>query len=115
MGLLRLEVKDYDQARKLFERALQIDPKCIPALNNLGVMDHVQGKYDSARENFGQILKIDPKWAKAHFNLAVLYESPSMLDDRKKAIEHYERYLELGGGDRDSEARLAIAELKSKG
>lgn len=110
MGNLRRRVEDMTQARRYYLEALKRDPGHIPSLNNLAVMADADGQYDQARQYLEAILKADPNWAKAYFNLGALYETG--LNDKARAIEYYEKYLQIGG-DLEQKARDNIAALRS--
>jgi tetratricopeptide (TPR) repeat protein len=109
LGNLRRDVNDLAQAKRYYQEALKVDPTFVPALNNLAYMADNAGEYDQARGYLEAILRADPSWAKAYFNLAVLYET--RYNDKTRAIEYYERYLQMGG-DLEDKARNNIAKLK---
>lgn len=110
LGNLRRDVGDLAQAKRFYLEALKRDPKFIPALNNLAYMADNAGQYTQSREYLEAIIKADPTWAKAYFNLGVLHET--RFNDPAKAIEYYEKYLQIGG-DLEQKARDNIAALRA--
>ena len=58
------------EARRAYERALELDPKYVPALINLGNLHYAEGRSDEARACFERAIAQEPVNAKARFNLA---------------------------------------------
>jgi len=58
------------EARRAYERALELDPKYVPALINLGNLHYGAGRPDEARACFERAIEQEPGNAKARFNLA---------------------------------------------
>jgi len=50
-------------------------------------------RYDEAVVEYQEVLKISPNDADAHYNLALIYDDH--LNEKRKAIQHYEEYLKL--------------------
>jgi tetratricopeptide (TPR) repeat protein len=57
-------------AQHAYERALDLDPKHVPALINLGNLHYGAGRPDEARACFERALEHEPGNTKARFNLA---------------------------------------------
>lgn len=60
---------------------------------NLAVMYDRSGDYQNACKEYLESLKVASNDTDTHYNLAIIYDDH--LDDKKKAIEHYQKYLEL--------------------
>ena len=78
------------QAEEAFEKALEIRPNYIPALNFLRATYQFQGNYQAAIQPLQKILEIDPSqqlWA--HYDLGVLYQ---FLGDNQSSQRHFEIY-----------------------
>jgi len=60
---------------------------------NLAVMYDRNGDYKNACKEYLESLKVSSNDADTHYNLAIVYDDH--LNDKKKAIEHYQKYLEL--------------------
>jgi putative PEP-CTERM system TPR-repeat lipoprotein len=71
-GAAYLGKKDFARARASFERALEIDPKFLPAAANLARLDLKDKQPDAAKARFERILKADPKQFQAMLALANL-------------------------------------------
>jgi len=60
---------------------------------NLGVAYTKEKNYDMAIDEYESVLSLNPQDADTHYNLAILYDE--VRKNSKKAIEHYQKYLEL--------------------
>lgn len=67
---------------------------------NLGLERLRRGEFKQAEEAFLRAQQMNPADAEACYNLGVLYEN--YLGDRKKAIEYYQRYIDLAAGAEDT-------------
>ena len=88
MGAATLGLKNYDEARSLFEKALEIDADYFPAEMNLGQIDRFQGDFDAAKARFDSILARDTENLSALNALAQLALSQG---ETEEAIEWLER------------------------
>lgn len=61
MGVLCAELHRADQARELFERALDVDPRHIPAMFNLASLFEEAGEREQATALYHKILSIEPR------------------------------------------------------
>jgi len=81
----------YHEAVAEYERAIQLDPKFIEAHLSLGELFEEKGLYQQAIARYTHALSIEPRHPGAMYGLALAYEKV----DTKKAIEQWERYIEL--------------------
>ena len=93
IGLIQMELEDYDKAQAAFEQSLAINDANPYAHNGLGLALREQGEFDNARIHYERALVLDPKYARAHFNLAVLGEL--YLQDMNLALNHFRAYQNL--------------------
>lgn len=101
-----------DQAIELYGRASDLEPdRAEPyAGRGLALLDMGQGP--QAEASFEQALRLNPKYAVAVMGLAEAYK---FVGKKEKAIEYYQRYLELQpNGPEAPAARNAIARLKEQ-
>jgi tetratricopeptide (TPR) repeat protein len=89
---------------------LIIDPEHPAALNQLGMLLRRQGKFRDAESAYTRAVTADPDYALAHYNLGVLNEL--YLQQLDLALQHFERYVELGGDD--DQVTKWIADLKRR-
>lgn len=74
------------------EKALEIDSRCEPALNNLGVALGYSRKVSDAIATFRKLLEVNPNSAQGHFNISgFLFISGEVTE----AIKHLKRAQEL--------------------
>ena len=62
-----------DNARRLYQEALKVDPAYAEALNNLGVIYIHDKNYEAARNSLEKAARVNPGWADPYYNLACLY------------------------------------------
>jgi tetratricopeptide (TPR) repeat protein len=73
----------FDAAIAKINAALQIDPKCVPALNLRGSIYTQQKHWDLAEKDYQTVLQIDPKNSPAKFDLAeILFRQAKYADAR---------------------------------
>ena len=116
-----------EHARELAERAHALSPKDARIVNNLGVSYLVAGEFEKAEQAFRAAILLDPADAALHNNLGLAVGRQGryaealaqfrlagteqaaennlgylyyLNGDHAQAIAHFERSLELGGGDR---------------
>jgi len=101
---LALEPIAPEEAKEAYRAALRLDPTAVPALVNLGRLEHVSGDLDAAEEHYRAALGLDDTERTAAFNLALLAE------DRRQprlAVQRYLRVLEIDPDHADTHHRLA--------
>ncbi len=99
------------EARKLYEKALQLEPRNVEALTGLGYADLDKERFMSAVDNFKKALEVVPDYGEAIIGMA---ESYKVRGDREKAIEYYKRYIKvLPGGGKASMAKANLRELEA--
>lgn len=67
-GNLLINKSKYDDAIKLYDQVLKIDPTSVEALNGKGLAFNKLGKYEEALTWFDKALKIDPNFVNALYN-----------------------------------------------
>lgn len=82
----------FDEAVRLFERALQANPRDAETWNNLGVALTRQGDVAGGIEAFRKAIALDASRAETHRNVAVALERQGQ--DRE-AARHYRAFLSL--------------------
>src|SRR5262245_9001087 len=101
-GLDHFEKKQYDEAIRLFRKALDLQPDSADVLNNLGKALDAVGKDDEAIADFDKALKLAPENAIIHCNkgLALFHEKKfeESIASYRKAIEIHENFAEAQNG-----------------
>ena len=98
-----MEQKDQEIAR--LENALEASEQAnarerFALAYNLGTIYKAARQYDRAEEYFLKALDMNADDPALHYNLGILYEDN--LKQRRKARNHYERFLELAPNDPDA-------------
>ncbi|HXY05762.1 MAG TPA: tetratricopeptide repeat protein [Burkholderiaceae bacterium] len=78
--------------------------------NQLGIAYRQQGQFDKARQAYEHAIALDPNYASANLNLGILFDL--YLWDSKRALELYDRYLTLSGGD--EKVNKWVVDLKNR-
>jgi len=100
-GDLEKAEKEIERLRDLVKRIWQANRR--EKLNmhyNMAAAYRAGDMMEKAESHYVQALKIDPEDAGVHYNLAILYDDE--IKNKKKAREHYEKFLELAPDDKDA-------------
>jgi len=98
LGLLYLHGSKLTDAETAFKAALQSTPGNPVAGDELGIVERKLGKFSEAEAAYLRAISAEPNYAPAHLNLGVLYDL--YLAEPQKALEQYERYLEIAGANK---------------
>lgn len=106
LGLLYLKKGDMEAAQKALEQSIALNPGDALAYNHLGVTLREQGKFHESQTAYLQAIKLDESYADAHLNLGILYDL--YLQQLPKALQQYQRYQELTGGNDQTIAKWIV-------
>ncbi len=81
-----------EEAKKLYEKIIEIDPNHENAHNNLGIIFSLSGNLEKAKSCYEKTLAINPKNFNAYNNVGNIYKE---LGDFENAINKYEKAIEL--------------------
>ncbi|MBM74422.1 MAG: hypothetical protein CMK59_03405 [Proteobacteria bacterium] len=110
LGLVRIQMNDPDGAIVAWETALRKNPKHCSAHNNLGLLASRSYRWQAAIQEFQATLQHCPRNAIAHYSLGSIYYE--YIPDKKKAIFHFERLLEIHPSfERSEEVRSKLLDL----
>ena len=73
VGIAYLDLSNFDQARKYFQRSVKADKKYSSAVNNLGMVYYHQKNFRRAIREYEKAVKIEPHQAGTHVNLGFAY------------------------------------------
>jgi len=91
-GVSRMEKKEYDQARKYFQKAININSSFPNAYHNLGLVYYSQTNYPTAVKYFKTAIEKNAKYADSYLTLGLTYIKMKRPED---ATESFTYYLEL--------------------
>jgi tetratricopeptide (TPR) repeat protein len=78
-GVCRVRAGDRAGAARDFASALDRDPKCVPALVNLGNLALEANMLEEALSRYNAAIQLDERSAAAHHNLGVVYRRMGRL------------------------------------
>jgi len=92
IGIAFLLLSKYSDARRQFERAIEMDGSLAEAHNNLGVIYYANNRYSSAIKEYHRAIQLNANSAPFHSNLGNAYFSNKNFDG---AIREYARAMEI--------------------
>jgi tetratricopeptide (TPR) repeat protein len=110
LGLLYLGDSRLSEAETAFKSALDINPANPVAGDELGIVERKLGNFTAAEAAYQRAIAAEPNFAPAHLNLGVLYDL--YLAQPQKALEQFERYLEIAGDNK--QVAGWVVELKKR-
>lgn len=98
LGLLHLKRNELDEARKRFERAVEVDPDEVDAHFQLGRISRTQNRYADAIKHYEQVVTRDPAHAQHEIwrEIGATYIAAGQYEDAREALG---RFLEHRGSD----------------
>jgi len=91
IGIAYLNLANYGQAKKYFDRAAKADKTYASAVNNLGMVAYQQKNYRRAIREYQKAVAIDPNQGGTHANLGYAYyktkKYPEAAAEFRKALE----------------------------
>ena len=105
-GLRAYQQKEYDAARQLLERAVQLKPDDLNAWNSLGRALLALGELDKAQAAYEQQIAVNPRDQHAYNNLGLLFEREGRWE---RAVESFRKQIEVHPGDASAIGNLPRA------
>ncbi len=98
LGATYAALNKYTDSIKLYQLALEIEPKNIQVLNNLGITYKNVNNYKKAKISFEKAISLKPNFVEAYNNLALTLKEEKKLEDAikllKKAVSINPNYFE---------------------
>ena len=104
-----MEIDRWDDARKLINKALELDPKNYRAIYQLGRIDRVEGKLSDAEAKFRQVNQTYPR---DRLTLQQLGELAKIKSDYQMAKNFYQQILAIDPEDTGSHYNLMLVYKK---
>jgi tetratricopeptide (TPR) repeat protein len=92
IGIAYLNMSNFDQARRFFQRSAKADKKYSSAVNNLGMVWYEQKNYRRAIREYQRAAVIDPSQAGTHANLGFAHYK---LKNYADAASEFHKALEI--------------------
>lgn len=89
LGWAYLGKDNLEEAKKAFEKALEINPRFILVLYRLAHTYRLQGRFQEALQPLEKILEIDQTESSAHYDIGTIYQ---LLGNTKEARRYFEKY-----------------------
>jgi tetratricopeptide (TPR) repeat protein len=111
LGILHAKAGKLEEAEKAIRDAIARNGNNAAAYNQLGIVYRKLGRFKEADEAYTRAVQIDPNYALAYLNLGVLCDL--YLQEPERALEAYERYLQLASSP-DAKVNAWVSELKKR-
>ena len=82
----------YNEAKEMFKRILQIDPKNYRAHYNLGIANFNLENIDEAKQCYEEAIRLKPDYKYCFYNIGLIYEREGNLQE---ALKYYDKALEI--------------------
>jgi tetratricopeptide (TPR) repeat protein len=98
-----------EEAVKLYNQVLKIDPGYANVHNNLGVIHKNLGENQKAITYYEKAIEIDPNYIGANYNLGIIFQESG---ENQKAKVYYEKVIEIDSSHADAYYNLGTVSLK---
>ena len=109
LGTLFTQIKRFDSAKSLLQKAIQIKTNYSPAYSNLGGALKELGEYEGAIKYCQKAILIDPNYAEAHNNLGGALRE---LGELQKAVDSYKKAIQIQPNFESAHANLGAVFLQ---
>ena len=104
-GLVLTELGRQDEARKIFQEALKLEPNMSEIYNNLGLLYLKMKKLDAAIAAFEDAIKRNVNYALAYVHLGKAFVELEKYDEAMKVFDHA---LQIDPGNREAKEAVAM-------
>jgi Flp pilus assembly protein TadD len=111
LGLMHRQAGRNAEAIAALEKAAQLSPQRADLHNQLGIAYRMAGDFAKAKSAYEKSIALDAAYAPAVLNLGILYDL--YLWDGARALELYDRYLQLAPGG-DDQVKRWIGDLRNR-
>lgn len=111
LGLIHRQAGRTKEAVVALEKAVELSPQRADLHNQLGIAYRMAGEFTQAKASYERSIALDAAYAPAVLNLGILYDL--YLWDGARALELYDRYLQLTPGG-DDQVRRWTSDLRNR-
>ncbi|TET59129.1 MAG: tetratricopeptide repeat protein [Candidatus Stahlbacteria bacterium] len=104
-GLLLVQLRQFDESKKVYKEALKMEPNLAEIHNNLGLLYLKMKKLDDAVVSFQEAVKKNVNYATAYVNLGNALIELEKFDD---AIKAYQYALEIDPSNREANEAIKL-------
>ena len=83
---------NFDKAKQLLHKAIEIQPENVSAFNNLGIAYKELGDHKGAINYYNKVLEINPNHTNAYYNLGLVFYK---LKEMEKAKSYFQKTIDL--------------------
>lgn len=112
LGLIHRQAGRNKAAVASLEKAVELSPERADLHNQLGIAYRMAGEFTKAKASYERSIALDAAYAPAVLNLGILYDL--YLWDGARALELYDRYLQLTPGG-DDQVKRWTTDLRNRG
>ncbi len=87
LGMVLLEARKHDEARRHFESELRLNPKSYQAMAELAYLDYTQGDNEKCRQWLEKAAGLNSKWPETNYVYGLLYNRTGKYDLAVKSLE----------------------------
>jgi Flp pilus assembly protein TadD len=110
LGLIHRQAGRPAEAVAALEKAVQLSPQRAELHNQLGIAYRTAGDFAKAKAAYERAIELHATYAAAVLNLGILYDL--YLWDGARALELYDRYMQLAGSD--EQVKRWISDLRNR-
>ncbi len=113
-GEVTISFRGYEDGRKAFARAVELQPNNYEAVIGLGTALRGLERFAEAETQYERAKQLDSKRPEAYFNLGVLYQDymSGSVSDLKKARSYFSEFLNRAG--KRSEFRSSVQDVNNR-
>src|SRR5690625_3728956 len=87
-GIAYMNEKNYEEAAKMFNDAIEADPKNPTGFINFGNLLGVVGDYERALTFFDKAIELDESAATAYYGAGTIYYKQDQFEEAAKMFKH---------------------------
>jgi tetratricopeptide (TPR) repeat protein len=106
MGIIKLQLSDFDSSIEYLSKALEIMPSCADAYYAMGDVFRKKGQLDQAIDSYQKALHLRPDLPDAYYTMGDIYEEKHMFDE---AASCYREAVRIEPNNAHAYARLGFA------